>query len=83
MNRYDTPKPSPAFALGAALATAAVLSIAVYLPASSAPAARAPLAVADDGVEVTIAPSRIDVVGLRDAHAAASAHVHEARSPKG
>jgi hypothetical protein len=77
MKRYTPTRLAPAFALGSAALTAGVMTLAVYLPATSAPVA----AQAAERVEVAIEPARIDVVGVR--RPATRAHVNEASTPAG
>ena len=77
MKRYEPRSFAPAFALGSALLTAGVLTLAVYLPAQSG----ATVARSAARLEVAIEPARIDVVGVR--RAATRAHVNESITPAG
>jgi hypothetical protein len=80
MDRYDnTTTLAPVFGLCAALLTGAVLTLAVYVPASTGPGTL--VAANANRIEVAIEPSRIDVVGVRTARTAANAHVSEAVAP--
>ncbi len=75
MQRYAPFRFRPAFALAAVALSAATISLAVGVPAalSPSPAGAAEASAADPaGVEVTIVPARIEVVGLRDASIAAT-----------
>jgi len=77
MKRYENKPNAPVFAVAAVLLSASVLTAGVYLPARSASHAF----VDAQRIEMSIEPSRIDVVGVRSARSASSAHVSEARTP--
>ena len=76
MKRYEFPALGPAFALGSALLTAGVMTLAVYLPAQSS---GVPSAAAADRVKLAIERARIEVVGID--RTATRAHVNEASAP--
>ena len=78
MQRYQNNTPSAAFALAAVLMSSTVLAAGVYLPAKSAERTFAHA----QGIEVSIEPATIHVVGVRAVRRTLDAHVSEARAPR-